>query len=61
MRLGISYLFTMIRPMEETLVEKRLQPKYSNVDFIDVLCSKMPKIIGRDVLDVSNLVVSLIE
>ena len=50
----MSYLFAMIKPLEGTLVEKRLQQKYFSVDFIGTLYLKMLVIIVRDVIGVNS-------
>ena len=39
---------------KSTLAEKRQWPNFFNVDFIDLLCLKMPMIIVRDALDISS-------
>jgi len=54
MRLGAFCLFPMTKPMDGTLVEKQLQLKYFNVEFINPLCLKVPMNTIGDALDVNS-------
>jgi len=54
MRSRVSYIFVIIRPIEDILIGKQRLSEYFSVDFINLICLKKPMSTIGDALGISS-------